>query len=212
MSAEDSNWDPDATKRAIVDAAEELFIAKGFEGTSMASVAREAKVTKSLIHHHYGCKQRLWTEVKMRRFSEYEDVQRGVLTALAESENTEEALSQAIESYFNFAKNNPEIMRLLAWMAIEGAPAVEQVDENQADHHMAVKAMKIAQENGRLRKDVDARFILMTMLGSIQHWFQMCPVWKAKGLLEDERQKEDEIFLSNLKKIILEGVLPFEED
>lgn len=211
MSAQDSSWDPDATKRAIVDAAENLFIAQGFEGTSMASIAREANVTKSLIHHHYGCKQKLWTEVKMRRFAEYEAVQRRVLTALSESENTEEALSDSIEAYFNFAKNNPEMMRLLAWMAIEGAPAVEKMDPNDANHDMALNGMRLAQQQGRLRSDVDPRFILMTMLGSIQHWFQMCPVWKAKGLLEGERENEDEIFLTNLKKIILEGVLPFDE-
>lgn len=212
MTAEESNWDPDATKKSIVDAAEELFIAKGFEGASMAAIARQAGVTKSLIHHHYGCKQKLWTEVKMRRFAEYEDVQHRVLTALSESDDTEAALSDAIDAYFTFAKNNPEMMRLLAWMAIEGAPAVEQMDDDRADHAMAVNAMKAAQDKGKLRKDIDARFILMTMLGSIQHWFQMCPIWKAKGLVAEERESEDEIFLSNLKKIILEGVLPFEED
>lgn len=208
MTAEDSTWDPDATKRSIVDAAEHLFIAKGFEGTSMASIAREAGVTKSLIHHHFGCKAQLWSEVKMKRFAEYQNVQKRVLRALSEEDDMEVALSEAIDAYFEFARDNQEMMRLLAWMAIEGAPTVEHM-EDQRD--ISLEAIQEAQSRGRLRDDVDAQFILITMLGSIQHWFQMCPVWKAKGLIEDEREAVDAVFLKNLKQIVLEGVLPFED-
>ncbi len=209
MSAEESTWDPDATKQAIVDAAEELFIEKGFEGTSMASIARQACVTKSLIHHHFGCKKSLWSEVKMKRFAEYQAVQQRVLRALTEEDDAERALSEAIDAYFEFARDNQEMMRLLAWMAIEGAPTI---DHGPHEPDVALEAIAEAQKRGKLRNDVDARFILMTMLGSIQHWFQMCPVWKAKGLLNDTREQEDQVFLKNLKRIILEGVLPFDDD
>jgi TetR/AcrR family transcriptional regulator len=209
MTAEESNWDPDATKRSIVDAAEHLFIAKGFAGTSMASIAREAGVTKSLIHHHFGCKQSLWAEVKMKRFSEYQKVQQRVMRALSEQDDMEIAVSEAIDAYFEFARDNQEMMRLLAWMAIEGAPTVEHM-EGQRD--MSLEAIQAAQKAGKLRDDVDSRFILMTMMGSIQHWFQMCPVWKAKGLIENEREEVDAMFLQNLKRILLEGILPFDDD
>jgi TetR/AcrR family transcriptional regulator len=209
MAAEDSTWDPDATKRSIVDAAEHLFIAGGFEGTSMAAIAREAGVTKSLIHHHFGCKAQLWAEVKKRRFAEYQVVQERVLRALSEEDDMEIAVSEAIDAYFEFARDNQEMMRLLAWMAIEGAPTVEHMSE-QPD--ISLQAIEQAQKDGKLRSDVDAPFILMTMVGSIQHWFQMCPVWKAKGLLEDDREQFDAVFLKNLKRIVLEGVLPFDDD
>lgn len=208
MAPDDSSWDPDATKRSIVDAAENLFIEKGFEGASMASIARQACVTKSLIHHHFGCKKDLWSEVKMRRYAEYQAVQQQVLDALTNQDDMEAALSQSIDAYFNFARNNPEMMRLLAWMAIEGAPTVEQMPENP---ELSIEAIRSAQEKGKLRDDVDARFILMTLLGSIQHWFQMCPVWKAKGLVVEDGENEDQLFLENLKKILLEGILPFDE-
>lgn len=175
----------------------------------MASIAREAGVTKSLIHHHFGCKAQLWAEVKKKRFAEYQNVQQRVLKALLEEDDMEMALSEAIDAYFEFARDNQETMRLLAWMAIEGAPTVEHM-EDQPD--VSLEAIRDAQKRGRLRDDVDAQFILITMLGSIQHWFQMCPVWKAKGLIEDDRESCDAIFLKNLKRIILEGVLPFDDD
>ena len=62
---------PEATKKAILDAAERVFFEKGFAQVSTSEIAEEAGVTKSLIHHHFGSKEALWAQVKMRRFKAY---------------------------------------------------------------------------------------------------------------------------------------------
>jgi len=46
-----------ATKDVILDAAQEIFIERGFSDTSMSRIAKKANVTKSLIHHHFGSKE-----------------------------------------------------------------------------------------------------------------------------------------------------------
>ncbi|MBC8072705.1 MAG: helix-turn-helix transcriptional regulator, partial [Deltaproteobacteria bacterium] len=58
--------DPEASRAAILDAAEATFVEKGFAGASMSEIAERSSVTKSLIHHHFGSKEALWSEVKRR--------------------------------------------------------------------------------------------------------------------------------------------------
>ena len=77
--AEARKRNPEATRNSILDAAEALFVSKGFAAASLSDIARRAAVTKSLIHHHFGSKEALWDQCKKRRMSHYADVQRGLL-------------------------------------------------------------------------------------------------------------------------------------
>ena len=62
---------PEATRASILEAAEEVFLEKGYSAAALSAIARRAGVTKSLLHHHFGSKEGLWHEVKLRRFSHY---------------------------------------------------------------------------------------------------------------------------------------------
>ena len=64
MSADASRTiDPEATRESILDAATALFVDRGYEGVSMSAIAKDAGVTKSLIHHHFGTKAELYRDV-----------------------------------------------------------------------------------------------------------------------------------------------------
>lgn len=54
-----SGSDSARTRRSIVDAARRQFADRGFRGTSVRSIAAEAGVDASLIHHHFGGKSQL---------------------------------------------------------------------------------------------------------------------------------------------------------
>jgi AcrR family transcriptional regulator len=45
------------TRTRILDAAEELFAAKGFDGTSIRAITRAADVNVAAIHYHFGSKE-----------------------------------------------------------------------------------------------------------------------------------------------------------
>lgn len=53
----------DATRRALLDAATELFARDGFAATSLDAVAAECRVTKGAVYHHFAGKQALFEEV-----------------------------------------------------------------------------------------------------------------------------------------------------
>lgn len=56
------------TRRRILDAAAEEFSNRGFDGARLSGIARRAKVSKQLIHHHFRGKEKLFTEVHDARF------------------------------------------------------------------------------------------------------------------------------------------------
>jgi AcrR family transcriptional regulator len=56
----------DATKQALLDAAEESFASRGFAATSLDDVAAAARVTKGALYHHFENKQALFEAVFLR--------------------------------------------------------------------------------------------------------------------------------------------------
>jgi len=56
----------DATKNALLDAAEAAFATRGFAATSLDDVAAAARVTKGALYHHFENKQALFEAVFLR--------------------------------------------------------------------------------------------------------------------------------------------------
>ena len=59
--------DGEETKQAILDAAEVVFAAYGFEGAPVREIAKGADVTQALVHYHFDTKEKLFDEVIKRR-------------------------------------------------------------------------------------------------------------------------------------------------
>ncbi len=55
------------TRERILDAAERLFMAHGYEGTSMRHITGEAAVNLAAVNYHFGSKESLMQEVFRRR-------------------------------------------------------------------------------------------------------------------------------------------------
>lgn len=196
--------DPQATRKALLDAAEAVFLEKGFGNTALSEIARRAEMTKSLIHHYFGSKENLWQEVKQRRFDHYAHRQ---LDMLKDAPPTAGLLRNSVELYFRFLKENPEIVRILAWMFLE-RDQEECLNKDQELIEAGLAQIRAGQKDGHLRADIDARFILFTFLGLAQHWIQdkehFIHDFGTEGLSGDL----DEAYLEDMLKIFMEGVLP----
>lgn len=51
------------TRSAVLDAAKALFVAKGFDATSVDEIARAANCSKGAVYHHFPDKQSIFAEV-----------------------------------------------------------------------------------------------------------------------------------------------------
>ena len=197
--------DPEATREAILDAAEEAFLTTGFAETSTSSIATRAGVTKSLIHHHFGSKEGLWDAVKVRRFSIYSAQQ---MELLRQQEPSAELLRESMKMYFRFLRENPELVRLMAWMFLEQAADEECADLDRELTLAGIEKIKQSQERGDLRDDLNPGFILFTFIGIAQHWYQDKRWMLDKIGLSADSEAIDEAYLEDAVKIFFEGVLP----
>jgi AcrR family transcriptional regulator len=68
------------TKQQILDVAERLFADKGFAGTSLRSVVREANVNLAAVHYHFGSKEGLYRAVVARIAEQIVTAQLGQLS------------------------------------------------------------------------------------------------------------------------------------
>src|SRR3954471_6308278 len=51
-----------STKQRLLEAAEELFATKGFDGASVEEITRQAKANRAAVSFHFGGKERLYIE------------------------------------------------------------------------------------------------------------------------------------------------------
>ncbi len=200
--------DPEASRAALLAAAEEVFLEKGFGNTSLSEIARRAGMTKSLIHHYFGSKDNLWREVKLARFTQYTDRQ---MEMIRDAQPTPELMRASLAFYFEFLRKNPQIVRILAWMFLErDQEDCLDIDRGLIEH--GIRMMHQAQAEGQVRSDIDARFILFVFIGLCQHWFQdkghFITDFGIEGLPDDL----DDAYREAIVKIFFEGVLPRSDD
>ena len=199
-----SQRDPEATRTALRAAAETVFLEKGYGNTSLSEIARRAGMTKSLIHHYFGSKNGLWREVKHARFNQYTERQ---MDMLRDTQPSPELFRASLAHYFDFLRQNPQIVRILAWMFLEQ----DQEECLEIDHGLierGIAMMHQAQAEGQVRADVDARFILFVFLGMCQHWFQDKGHFINDFGIEGLPADVDEAYLDAIIKIFFEGILP----
>jgi TetR/AcrR family transcriptional regulator len=196
--------DPEATRAALVKAAEEVFLKKGFGNTSLSEIAKRAGITKSLIHHYFGSKEGLWREVKTQRFMHYAQRQ---MEMLQQAQPSAELLKASVAFYFDFLRRNPQIVRVLAWMFLE-QDQKECMDIDRDLISQGVEKIRATQALGQIRKDIDPRFIVFVFIGLCQHWFQdkghFMESFGTDGLGKDL----DEAYLGTIIKIFFDGILP----
>ena len=89
------------TRERILDAAERLFMAHGYEGTSMRQITGEAAVNLAAVNYHFGSKESLMQEVFRRRLDWLNEERLRVLNEmeLAAGENPLKP-SQIVDGFF----------------------------------------------------------------------------------------------------------------
>jgi AcrR family transcriptional regulator len=102
------------TREAILDAAERLFAAQGYDATSLTQVGNAAGVSRGTPGYFFGSKAELYRAVLDRCFGEVRNaVQTGRERALASGEGPDVVLEGAVGDYFDFLAARPSFVRLL---------------------------------------------------------------------------------------------------
>ncbi len=159
--------DRDKTAGAILSSATTLFLEHGYAAVSLSLIAKQAGVTKSLLHHYFGDKQGLWRAVKDASVASYAEQQRALFSA--NPGNPAEDISSSIAAYFSFLQKHPEVARMFALESFESdykPSATEQ--ELQAK---GIAFIHDLQKRKVLREDIDADMVLAVFSALTEHWF-----------------------------------------
>ncbi len=191
--------DPEATRARILDAALELFVTHGVAAVSVREIAETSGVTKSLIHHHFGTKEALWTAVKAHAFALYAEEQLAELEARPVPDAS--LLETSVVRYFRFLQQRPEVVRLLAWIHLDADEGCSEMDAELV--RLGAQRIREAQEAGLLRDDVNPTHVVTLFVHACSQWFQTKAHhsgWPGIG--------DDQAYLDDFLRIFMAGLLP----
>ncbi len=102
------------TRKQIIDASFELFANEGYSKTSIAAVARNAKVSKGLIYHYFSSKQDILEAI----FDQLVDMG-DQMTRFPEDFTPAQKIEQVIEQTFAFFEHQSGVGKLMLSLAMQ---------------------------------------------------------------------------------------------
>ena len=199
----DRRRDATRSREAILDAAERLFAAQGYEGTSLQEVGLAAGVSRGTPSYFFRSKAELYRAVLERTFGQVRTaVKSGRERALKSGEPAEVVLAGAVGEYFDFISGHPHFVRLLEWEALQGGGQLGELGPHLSAIHEAVAA--IADELGFGDEDRGrAEQLVLSILALC--WF---PLIHARTLLPGMGgNPDDPAFISQRRRHIIDLVL-----
>ncbi|HWP64379.1 MAG TPA: helix-turn-helix domain-containing protein [Candidatus Limnocylindria bacterium] len=114
---------PRSTKVRILEAAEQVFAERGFEGASTREIAARADVNISSLHYHWASKETLYVAVFRNVFARIMDHLESSITPLLERAapraESPEMVDRVMRELFDFFAARPTIPRLLLRRIVE---------------------------------------------------------------------------------------------
>lgn len=176
-------------REAIINASIEEFYTKGFEGSSMDTIAREAKVSKATVYNHFKNKEELFfalASILQNRFHEtftYE---------YDENKEIEVQLYEIAKKDMNFlsGKENIKLIQIITVVMIQkndmGMKLTKEFDDNYL--LMTSKWFEKAREKGQLEFE-DGIFVARQFIGVIKAFAFIPQLYGAPALCKEEEEK-----------------------
>lgn len=128
--------DAEGAREAILNAAEAVFTAQGFDGARMDAIAAQAGYNKSLVFQYFGDKVGLYTAVMKRADQEMSQLQTELFAPLLVDETIatdarkfKALLEIIIGTLFDYMAEHPRLVRMLIWEQAEGWQTYKQIYE-----------------------------------------------------------------------------------
>jgi AcrR family transcriptional regulator len=148
-----------ARREAILDAAQQLITADGYQGLRMDAVAEVAELSKGTLYLYFENKDALCAAVATRVLDTLIPVSEGALRTTATGLD---AVRQLLQSYCDFTQDNPQHFRFaLAWLSagdrMDDSTEAFQIYRSRVGHllSLVIAALKRGQADGSIRDDID---------------------------------------------------------
>lgn len=154
----------------ILQVAEILFAENGFEGTSIRTIAKEAKINIAMVSYYFGSKEKLLEALVLFRTKNMR-FQIGNLST--EDLEPVEKINKLVDLYINRINCNRGIYRILHFELANGSKDIKTLvlHEVRKEHLKYLTAIiKEGQSKGVFRKDIIIELLIPTILGTFFHF------------------------------------------
>jgi TetR/AcrR family transcriptional regulator len=167
--------DAEAAREAIIEAGEEVFARKGFDGARIDSIAAESGYNKSLIFHYFGDKDGLYQAIiarlRLHLHHEYLEPIRYFVQSSDEMNATRVRLllEMVISQYLAFLTDHPRNLHIMAWEAADGwrtfkKEPVKDLEQYKASVICVVDFLRRAQSAGIINPELNMHFLSMSLV------------------------------------------------
>ena len=162
-----------AKRKAILEAALEVFAARGYRGTSLTEIAKRVGMTQPGLLHHFGTKEGLLLEVVETQ------EQRTAEQVAKHLQSGEVRLDEAIRTLGTLNQHLPVEQMLLATLSTEAIHSEHPLHEHfknvyESQRRALAALVAVEQQSGRLRTVIDAgsiaREVIATLDGLRLQW------------------------------------------
>ena len=175
----------------IMEAAETLFAAKGFSGTSVRDISETAHVNLAMISYYFGSKEKLFEAMFSYRSGFFKlqlenMLQNKELTPM-------EKMEQLIDQYILKLTNQQCFHRIMVkeQMMNNNEFITAQIHEMKVRNQGLIKQLiQEGQDKGVFKKDIDVPLMMMTMVGTVSQLVTTQHFYKEINGLQDMPDKE----------------------
>lgn len=189
-------------EKVIIDAALKVFSTKGYASTRMADIAREADMSYGLVYHYFENKEKLFDAIVEDWWTGFYNE----LEMLKKSDmSTEEKLVEIIRYILKVYENKPNQISIFVTEVSRGF--VYHADSKGKDKFnklfsLCQDIMSEGQQNGFLRKDIQANYLTYLFLGSIDTFLSVLILGNEK--ITAARQKR---FTDGITNVFMHGAM-----
>jgi AcrR family transcriptional regulator len=156
----------------ILQVAEKLFAEKGFDGTSIRDIAREAKINVAMVSYYFGSKEKM---LESLIFSRTSDMKLQLESLSKEVISPVEKINKLIALYITQINRNKCIYQILHFELTSKKRELDLksfTEVKKQNFEIIKKIIEEGQEKGVFRKEVNIFLIPSSILGPFFH-FQM---------------------------------------
>jgi TetR/AcrR family transcriptional regulator len=188
--------DADRSRESILDAAEEQFAQLGYERVSLGAIAERAGVSRGLPSYFFVDKENLYRTVMERAATRN---RRAVLDVVRSVEGNEphQIISTLIDRYIDYLAENPRVVRLLQWEALE--PPRSSAGTSGVPRRVFLEASKLVSERTGTNRigGIDVDDLLLSIVSLCLYPFQAMPRkdTKQKSFVQKHKRNVSAIVL-----------------
>lgn len=200
----------------IMESAEKLFAARGYDGTSVRDIAETAGINLAMVSYYFGSKEKLFEAMFSYR-SEYFKLQLETMVANNELEPMEK-MYVLIDQYISKLTSQQMFHRIMAreQMMNNNGFIADQIHGLKVRNQALIRQLiREGQEKGVFKNEVDVPLLMMTMIGTVSHLVTTQHFYKEmnglQSMSEEEFNRHIWTKLSQHLKKIFKAILSNEE-